>query len=814
MKKVYFLFVIFYCLQLSLSAQNFWEQTNGIIENGGFIRSLVSNSKGYIFTATDNGIFRSMDNGNNWIRICNGLSDINILTLAISQNDYIFAGTNSGHLFRSTDDGNNWVQSDYGLNNLRVPCIAINSKGEIFAGTLGGRVFCSTNNGEKWISASNGIDPQAGTWITYLIVNSKNYLFAASPIGIYRSMDNGENWALINENYYVPYISAFSISKSDEIYIGTFIKNPGGTHAFTYRSSNNGDTWEEFQIEGSPNIRVTSFIFNNTGNLFAGTAQGIFRSTNKGDDWEQLNNDPTDLNIITMTINSNGDIFAESNYNIYITANNGESWTKKSNGLFHYIPVLVLAANSKGYVFAGTENTIFTSIDNGDNWNKLDANFTGVINSLAINSRDHIFLSTTDGIYRSTDEGNTWIQIHSRDSSSYYDAASLAINSNDEIYAGTLRGIYRSADNGDSWTYVAVSPNGWVGSIAFNSKGNIFAGTGDYGVYRSTDDGKTWMETNNGLNNLKTVLSTGDLFVSSNDYIFVGNYYSGIFRSTDNGDSWIQTINYNLTAPDYCFTENSGNFLFASTWGKGVFASNNNGNNWFPINDGLTDLIVGSIIFNTNGYLFAITRDHGIFRSVNSTTKAFPLISNLTFPFNNSIDIPTNPELKWNNTSASISSASISYELQISADSTFSRSVFNYTALYDTSLVLNFLNYATTYFWHVKTIINDKGYWSKTWKFTTNSSSNSVSTEYILFQNYPNPFNSNTKIEYSIYKTLFVTLKVYDVLGRKVLTLVNGEKPAGNYEVNFNGGGLSSGIYFYKIQAGNFTSVKKMILIK
>lgn len=83
-----------------------------------------------------------------------------------------------------------------------------------------------------------------------------------------------------------------------------------------------------------------------------------------------------------------------------------------------------------------------------------------------------------------------------------------------------------------------------------------------------------------------------------------------------------------------------------------------------------------------------------------------------------------------------------------------------------------------------------------------------------LEQNYPNPFNPSTTIRYSIPTSEFVTLKVYDVLGREVQTLVNEEKATGSYEVSFNAAGLSSGIYFYKLQAGSFIETKKMILIK
>ena len=93
-------------------------------------------------------------------------------------------------------------------------------------------------------------------------------------------------------------------------------------------------------------------------------------------------------------------------------------------------------------------------------------------------------------------------------------------------------------------------------------------------------------------------------------------------------------------------------------------------------------------------------------------------------------------------------------------------------------------------------------------------------TEFKLYQNYPNPFNPSTKIKYSIplgiQRTVSVQLKVYDVLGNEVATLVNEEKSTGSYEVEFstNNLQLTSGIYFYTLTAGNFKETKKMILLK
>lgn len=90
----------------------------------------------------------------------------------------------------------------------------------------------------------------------------------------------------------------------------------------------------------------------------------------------------------------------------------------------------------------------------------------------------------------------------------------------------------------------------------------------------------------------------------------------------------------------------------------------------------------------------------------------------------------------------------------------------------------------------------------------------STPSSYVLDQNYPNPFNPSTKISYQLPQNGFVSLKVYNAIGKEVATLVNEEKSAGRYEVNFDAEGLSSGLYFYSIQAGSFQETKKMILLK
>jgi hypothetical protein len=126
--------------------------------------------------------------------------------------------------------------------------------------------------------------------------------------------------------------------------------------------------------------------------------------------------------------------------------------------------------------------------------------------------------------------------------------------------------------------------------------------------------------------------------------------------------------------------------------------------------------------------------------------------------------------------------------------------------------------------------LNNDNSWSDAWRWSYTWIGNKMSTlgvgdeagvamQYQLLQNYPNPFNPSTIIKYSLAQAGPVTVKVFDVLGREVATLVNGEnQPAGNHQVTFGSSsvqsGLSSGMYFYEIKSGSFRDVKKMMLLK
>ena len=109
---------------------------------------------------------------------------------------------------------------------------------------------------------------------------------------------------------------------------------------------------------------------------------------------------------------------------------------------------------------------------------------------------------------------------------------------------------------------------------------------------------------------------------------------------------------------------------------------------------------------------------------------------------------------------------------------------------------------------------NSQTFQSECYNITDIREGENYPEEYLLSQNYPNPFNPTTTIKYQIPDKSYVTLKVFNVIGKEVAKLVNEVKPGGNYEVEFKGSGLTGGVYFYIFKAGKFVQAKKMILLR
>lgn len=230
----------------------------------------------------------------------------------------------------------------------------------------------------------------------------------------------------------------------------------------------------------------------------------------------------------------------------------------------------------------------------------------------------------------------------------------------------------------------------------------------------------------------------------------------------------------------------------------------------------------GKLLYNTT-YLWRVRSTKEGITTDWSETFRFTTMDGFLTPGNTILISPSN-----NSTGKDFASVTLMWlrgsnspecEYRVAKSSVFTNPVFS-GVVSTTQTVIQNLEPATTYYWQVRgkngTAYGD---WSSTSNFMTKGGitsveDNNVPTEFRLEQNYPNPFNPSTKIRFGLKNSEFVSLKVYNTLGQEIAKLVNSEMPIGLHEIQFDGSKFSSGIYIYKIQAGNFSSTKKMILSK
>ncbi len=179
----------------------------------------------------------------------------------------------------------------------------------------------------------------------------------------------------------------------------------------------------------------------------------------------------------------------------------------------------------------------------------------------------------------------------------------------------------------------------------------------------------------------------------------------------------------------------------------------------------------------------------------------------------NKLDEEINPTLVWNS-----SLGATSYRVQVSMVRAFN-SLFIDSTVTDTLLQLDTLNGSTTYYWRVKAI-NEYGesdfsaFTSFKTKIISDVESDLSAMKFKLMQNYPNPFNPETIISFSVAERSDVQITLIDLLGNEIKEIVNGNYETGNYQTKLDASDLASGIYYYRMKAGNFMAVKKLLLVK
>jgi ligand-binding sensor domain-containing protein len=681
-----------------------------------------------------------------------------------------------------------WLQTS-GPTGGNVNQIAFNSISDAFIATNGG-VFSRLAGTTTWIHASSGIT----TNDVRALINVNDVLWAGgyevsgSPGGVFLSSDKGVSWAAMNS--------------------------------------------------GITNRTIIS-LGNNSNTIFAGTnGAGIFRTTNAGVNWTPVNSGLSGLSLTVNTIYTMGTtIYAGTNEGLAVSSNNGANWTVSTNGLPVPSSKRIFGVTIQGStLFVGSANGVYKSIDGGSTFTSTTNDLTSVTINHIVSDATYLFLATQGGgVFRSSNNGANWTAFNNLLPNNITTTLRIAGNL---LFCGT---------QGDGIFYSFTSSPGWInvpGLINTTPKcftikeNNLFTGLFVKGVSVTSNSGGNWTYVNTGLTslNVNSIINDG-----TNLYVATA---SGAYKSVNNGTNWTNIGSTFGPSPYLASILKVGGDLFVGTLLDGVYYSPNEGVNWSALNDGIPP---GSAIWNLKNdgnTIYAAAGINGIYKraigdpswtAVNNGLTGADLreifISGSTILAGYSgLFATTDQGGSWTSiatgplagkTIRSIYALENGGKLLIG---TYNYGIYastnggtEFTAVSTGLPALTEVNAISLLDADVFIALTGHGVWKRPLAemiVGIKTITSEIPAGYKLEQNYPNPFNPETNIKFALPKNGKVMLTVYDITGKEISALVNGFLNAGTYEYNFSAKTLTSGIYIYKLTAGNFTAVKKMILLK
>ena len=668
---------------------------------------------------------------------------------------------------------------------------------------------------ETYWKATNG--PFGGTVISEMITLPDGTLFAGTSGGLFRSVDGGAKWSQVD--------TGFTSNVIRSVVVGGSILYAGTTNGL-YRSLDGGDTWELMGLSGE---NVASLLYTVDNVVFAGTADGdVYRSTGGVTTWELLRAGLPFLEVTSLVQTGSGMLVAATQAGIYRSANGGRNWANSSAGLTNFEVNAVVDNN--GILFACTElGSLFRSTDDGGSWAHLLS--TGLpVRSLFIRSSNEILAGTVGGMIRLSGSGTPY-QYSLR--VGYVIVESVAISSSGMLFAGTFGGgVYASSDDGLTWNPSNTGLGSIVTSLAVNYRGYVFAGTYGGGVFRSSDGGNSWIAVNNGL----ASLGVEALAVRPNGELFAGTSGGHLYVSQDDGETWSDT-NFPGFAVRGLFLDSTGT-LYAGTAG-GLFRLPATQGLW--VHTGLVGFDVRASAIAPDGQIYASLPGR-LVRSPNagSTWGSAGLLTEVqSIGIDEAGDVfvggiggglfrslnTGEPALTWDRVDATLAVNDVrgfafTTQGHVLA-ATYGGGIYRSRNRGDTWDSINagltnryVMAFAVSPVDGTVYTGTNAGVYVIVHPEYTSTTSSELPSEASLQQNYPNPFNPVTTISYEIAASAHVRLEVFDVLGRRVQTLVNGHVPAGRHEVRFEADTLPAGAYVYRIRAGSWTESRIALLVK
>jgi photosystem II stability/assembly factor-like uncharacterized protein len=744
--------------------------------NGGLIQSIVVNGD-TVFAGGSGGAFMSIDGAQSWKAL--GLNGVKVLQL-VRDGNYLFAACQWGFYKMNLGD-TVWRKT---LNESQLLVTAKDSI--VLVGSWYDGIFRSTDYGETWQQADSGITNRE---MVCMCVTSNGIVLAsaagASGSGMFRSTDLGISWQRTNSD---PYSWNFEgISEYSHVLYGFDFTN----QALVYESTDGGLTWL-LPSGAIPPSDILMSVYKDNSGLYVGSYHyGVFKSLDEGRSWTSINGGLANKDIFQI-VPGRKSLFCATYDGVYSNSLSSQgNWQRSDKGLTG-ISVKCMAS-SNDVLLAGTAGSgLWRSANLGKDWSQVSLGGGDVFVCRIVVIANNVWVSASSwypaiegALFCSTDHGLTWGMVGNMTAS--------ALAGNDKVVlAGTEFGLYRSTNGGATWTQVTdgVESNINVADIAMRDSVAIVV-NGTSGFYRSTDSGISWIYQY--INYLPEGLIAA--FSDSGEFYIGSGEVNEVFKSSDEGATW-KDAGAPLANADVNAILCSGAEVFCGlSNGAGVIASTDRGNSWYRSNNGLRYPSVLSLASARN-QVFAGT-DGGVYALVSpQVTICSPLDSSIG---------GEKARLVWN-----ASQDIDEYRIQIAEDSMFEKVVRDFEVAGDTSCTVDYLEFDRLYYWRASAVTP---YGSNLF-----SSPGEVfigaPTSLFVYPNYPNPFSNSTIIRFYVPRKTEVVLDIYDMLGRKVRIYSRGELSIGNYQQRVDAGRLSSGVYFYRVTAGNSKVIKKMVLIE
>jgi photosystem II stability/assembly factor-like uncharacterized protein len=480
-----------------------------------------------------------------------------------------------------------------------------------------------------------------------------------------------------------------------------------------------------------------------------------------------------------------------------VEAQNGWFWQNPLPQGNHLYDVQVF--NPYTLIAVGDGGTVIKTTDGGENWNFQTSGTSEWLESVHFTDQNTGWIVGWDGtILKTTDGGGNW---HSQISGTDFHLYSVYfINNNTGWIVGKAGTILNTTDGGINWSSQTSGTSSYLFSVFFidRSIGWVVGGPG--AILKTTNGGSNWYSQTSGTSSfLRSVY-----FINNNTGWTVGAGGT-ILMTTDGGVNWISQISGTIQGfRSVAFADNN------TGWAVGglgtILKTIDGGTNWNSQNS-RTATGLQSVYFTDHYTGWAVGTGGTILYTLNGGVPV-ELVS-----FNTDVS-DDNVSLSWITASELNNSG-----FEVQRENHIKKNGWNKISFIKGSGTTTEIQ---TYSFNDKNVPSEKyQYRLKQLDYDgTFEYSNVIQVEvkppniFALHQNFPNPFNPTTAIKYQIPELNFVTLKVYDVLGKEVAILVNEEKPAGTYEVEFKGTSLPSGIYFYQLKTDSYIKTRKMVLIK